>query len=130
MVGTSGMIALVYEDPLDTSDESSTLRYRDLARCPIPVPAGSACGDSAAGLLKTMSAIRGPGQPTGDKRRCSGNALANTNLPTARTFLRTKVTYVYQAKYGGSLGFFNLTGGTNTANLSKSQPWDRRVTGS
>jgi hypothetical protein len=30
--------------------------------------------------------------------------------------LRAKVSYVYQAKYGGALGFFNLTGTSNTAN--------------
>jgi hypothetical protein len=32
--------------------------------------------------------------------------------------MRAKLTYVYRAKYGGSLGFFNLTGSTNTANQS------------
>jgi hypothetical protein len=28
--------------------------------------------------------------------------------------LRSKLTYVYQAKYGGSLGVFNSSGSTNT----------------
>ncbi len=32
--------------------------------------------------------------------------------------MRAKLTYVYQARYGGSVGFFNLTGSTNTANQS------------
>jgi len=49
--------------------------------------------------------------------------------------LRGKLTYVYQAKYGGSLGLFNLTGSSNTANLSNNpgpsagQP-DGNITGS
>ena len=29
---------------------------------------------------------------------------------------RAKLSYIYQAKYGGSLAFFNLTGSTNSAN--------------
>lgn len=45
----------------------------------------------------------------------AGNPLANTNAVDTSNILRAKLTYVYQAKYGGSLGFFNKTGSTNTA---------------
>jgi hypothetical protein len=45
-----------------------------------------------------------------------GNPLANTNGTDATNLLRAKLTYVYRAKYGGSIGVFNLTGSTNTAN--------------
>jgi hypothetical protein len=48
----------------------------------------------------------------------AGNPLANTNSTDNSHVLRAKLTYVYQAKYGGSLGVFNLTGGTNTANVT------------
>jgi hypothetical protein len=45
-----------------------------------------------------------------------GNPLANTNSEDTTNLLRAKLTYVYRARYGGSVGFFNLTGSTNTAN--------------
>ena len=48
----------------------------------------------------------------------SGNPLPNTNLADTTNLIRAKFTYVYQAKYGGSIGFFNLTGTTNTFNQS------------
>ena len=44
-----------------------------------------------------------------------GNPLPNTNASDTINILRAKLTYVYQAKYGGSLGYFNRTGGTNSA---------------
>jgi hypothetical protein len=47
-----------------------------------------------------------------------GNPLANTNGIDTTNLLRAKLTYVYRATYGGSVGFFNLTGSTNTANQS------------
>ncbi|OIQ75001.1 hypothetical protein GALL_433400 [mine drainage metagenome] len=49
----------------------------------------------------------------------SDNVLAGLAAPlpsgTSDTTdtLRAKVSYVYQAKYGGSLGYFDLTGSTN-----------------
>ena len=45
-----------------------------------------------------------------------GETLANTNTEDTNHVLRAKVTYVYQAKYGGSVSYFDLTGTTNTLN--------------
>ena len=47
-----------------------------------------------------------------------GTALPLTNPSDTNHVLRAKLSYVYRAKYGGSLGVFNLTGSTNTANLT------------
>ena len=44
-----------------------------------------------------------------------GNALPNTNTRDKTNVFRTKASYVYEAKYGGSLAFFNQTGTTNSA---------------
>jgi hypothetical protein len=38
------------------------------------------------------------------------------HLSDTSYIFRTKVSYIYQAKYGGSLGFFNKIGTTNTLN--------------
>ena len=45
----------------------------------------------------------------------TGNPLAPTNSSDTTHVLRAKVTYVYQARYGGSLALFDLTGSVNTA---------------
>jgi hypothetical protein len=118
MVGTSGMNAVVYENPLDISDEGSTFRYRDLAidaqyqylLDPHSVTAQFAYSSNHVRYPTDLAL-----QPVLDP---SGNALAETNLSDSTRLLRTKLTYVYRATYGGSLGFFDLSGGTNTANLS------------
>ena len=41
-----------------------------------------------------------------------GNASDTSNI------FRAKLSYVYQAKYGGSMSFFNRTSTTNTANMT------------
>ena len=46
----------------------------------------------------------------------AGNPLGTTNVVDTTNVLRAKLSYVYQAKFGGSLAFFNRTGSTNTAN--------------
>ena len=120
MVGTSGMLARVYDDPLDTSDPSTTHRFRDLAvdaqyqyiLDPHSVTAQFAYARSHHRYPDSLA-----GQPVAFVDQ-QGNPLANTNDSDTTNVMRAKLTYVYRAKYGGSLGFFNLTGSTNTANQS------------
>lgn len=135
MIGTSGMAAVVYENPLDTSDPGSTYRHRDLA---IDAQYQYLLDPHAvtAQLVYASNHVRYPtDQANQSVTDAAGNALANTNLSDTTHLLRAKLGYVYQAKYGGSLGFFNLTGGRNTALLSNNpgpsagQP-DGNVTGS
>ena len=118
MVGTTGMTARVFDDPLDTSDPSTTHRFRDLGLDaqyqylldPHAVTAQLAYMRSRhrypASLANQSAPFVGP----------NGETLANTNESDTTKVLRAKLTYVYQAKYGGSVGFFNLSGTTNTAN--------------
>ena len=120
MLGTSGMVARVYDDPLDTSDPASTHRFTDLAldaQYQYLLDPHSV----TAQLVYTSNRHRYPAalanQPVAFVD-AAGNALANTNASDTNHLLRTKLTYVYQAKYGGSLSFFNLTGSVNTANLT------------
>ena len=46
----------------------------------------------------------------------AGNPLPDTNASDTTHTVRAKLTYTYQAKYGGNLGYFHLTGTTNTLN--------------
>ena len=45
----------------------------------------------------------------------NGNPLPDTNANDTTKVLRAKVSYVYGAKYGGSLAHFNQDGTTNSA---------------
>ena len=120
MVGTSGMTARIFDNPLDTSDAATLHRTRDLIL------------DSQYQYLLDPHAVTA--QLVYQRSRhvypdalanepsafvdAAGNALANSNGRDTTNLLRAKLTYVYRATYGGSLGFFNLTGSTNTANQS------------
>ena len=120
MLGSSGMVAEVYDDPLNTSDPSSTHRYTDLAV------------DAQYQYLLDPHSVTVQGVYTGNKHRypaalanqpvafvdAAGNALAHTNGSDTNHLLRAKLTYVYQARYGGSLSLFNLSGSTDTAYLT------------
>ena len=120
MVGTSGMLARVYDDPLDTSDPANTHRFKDFSI------------DAQYQYLLDPHAVTAQFVYTSNKHRypaslanlpvayvdAAGNALPNTNASDTNHLMRARLSYVYQAKYGGSVGVFNLTGSTNTANLT------------
>ena len=118
MVGTSGMVARVYDDPLDTSDPASTHRFTDLA---VDAQYQYLLDPHVvtAQLVYTRNHHRYPAalvdQPAAFFDASGAAALANSNAADTNHVLRAKVSYVYQAKYGGAVGFFNLTGTTNTA---------------
>jgi len=115
MVGTSGMVADVYDDPLDTSDPNSVHHFRDIGI------------DSQYQYLLDPHAVTVQVAYTHDTHRypyflanqpvvdADGNALPNTNTNDTTNVFRAKGSYVYDAKYGTSLAFFNQTGSTNTA---------------
>ncbi len=118
MIGTAGMTSRIFDDPLDTSDPSTVHHNRDLsidAQYQYLLDPHSITGQ----LVFARNRHRFPGlladQPVPFVDPL-GNALANTNSVDTTNIFRAKLTYVYQAKYGGSVGFFNLTGSTNTAN--------------
>jgi len=120
MLGTSGMVARAYDDPLDTSDPASTHHFRDLA---IDAQYQYLLDPHSvtAQFVYTSNRHRYPGSQADQPVEfvdAAGNALPNTSAADTNHLLRTKLTYVYQAKYGGSLGFFNLTGSVNTAALT------------
>lgn len=118
MIGTAAMLSQIYNDPLDISDPATTHHYRDLKI------------DAQYQYLLDPHAITGQLVFAHNRHRypdslanqavsftdASGNALGNTNTVDTTRLLRAKLSYVYQAKYGGSVAFFNQTGSTNTAN--------------
>ena len=110
MVGTSGMVARVYDDPLDTSDPATTHRYTDLA---VDAQYQYLLDPHAvtAQLVYTSNRHRYP--TAGASQPAPGDNLSDTSH-----LLRAKLGYSYQARYGGSLSWFSLTGSTNPANVT------------
>ena len=120
MIGTAGMNAKIYDDPLDTSDSSTIHHTRDLILDsqyqylldPHSITAQFVYQRSTHNFPSALA-----NQPVSFVDAL-GNPLANTNSQDTTNLVRAKLTYVYQARYGGSVGLFNLTGSTNTANQS------------
>ncbi len=115
MVGTSGMIADVFDDPLDAADSASVHHFRDIgfdAQYQYLLDPHTV----TAQLAYMRDNHRYPGflanQPVDD---VNGNPLPNTNAVDKTNVLRAKVSYIYDAKYGGSLAHFSQTGTTNSA---------------
>ena len=114
MFGTSGMVADIYDDPLDTSDPTTVHHFRDVGI------------DGQYQYLLDPHSLTVQAAYTRDTHRypdfianqpvldVNGNPLPNTNSHDTTNVFRTKASYVYNAKYGGSLSWFNQTGSTNS----------------
>lgn len=119
MLGTSGMVARAYDDPLDTSDAATVHTFTDLGvdaqyQYLLDPHAVTAQFTYTRNHVRYSAAsLADPAAPFFD---AGGAALANINSADTNHVLRAKLSYVYQAKYGGALGLFSLTGTTNTAN--------------
>ena len=119
MVGAAGMTARVYDDPLDTSDPASTHKFTDLS---LDAQYQYLLDPHAvtAQFVYTRNHHRYPAaladQPAPFFDASGAATLANTNAEDTNHVLRARLSYVYQATYGGSVGLFSLTGTTNTAN--------------
>ena len=104
MVGTSGMVAHVYDDPTDTSDPASVGQFRNTGvdaqyqyiLDPHTVTAQLAYMKTEQTYSDAMNA-----------------GLPNPGVSDTNTVKRAKLGYTYQAKYGGSLSFFDLSGSSN-----------------
>ena len=120
MLGTGGMVARVYDDPLDTSDNSTLHRFQDwnidaqyqYLLDPHAVTAQLVFAQQRHHLPGFLA-----GQASGFVN-ASGQPLAPSRSTDTTQLVRAKLSYVYQARYGGSLGLFSLTGNTDTANQS------------
>ena len=117
MLGTSGMNAKIYDDPLDTSDTATLHDYRDRmvdAQYQYLLDPHSVTAQFAYAWRHHHypAALASQAVPFVD---AAGNALPATSAADTSHVLRAKLTYVYQARYGGSLALFDLTGSTNTA---------------
>lgn len=116
MVGIAGMVTQIYDDPQASTDPSTTHHYKDYvvdAQYQYLLDPHSVTAQAAYGRTRHTYPEALANQPVVD---ADGNPLANTNTTDTTNVFRAKLTYVYQAKVGGSINYFNLSGTTNTAN--------------
>jgi hypothetical protein len=102
MVGTSGMVARAYDDPLSTADPATTHHDRDLGL------------DAQYQYLLDPHSVTAQFAYTRNRHRYA-DASPEAGTSDTTNVLRTKLTYVYRAMYGGSAGTFSMTGSTNTS---------------
>ena len=120
MVGTSGMVAHVYDAGSDTSDPNNLSRIRNTGvdaqyqyiLDPHVVTAQLAYMRQVQDY--SVNTLAG-GAPF---FLADGVTQVDPNPSDTINVFRAKVSYVYQAKYGGSLAFFNSSGTTNSLNQS------------
>lgn len=122
MVGTSGMVAHVYDGGSDISDANNLGRVKNTGI------------DAQYQYLLDPHTVTVQAAYMRQKQDYSVNTVADAASPffladgvtpvaaaspsdTINIF-RTKLSYIYRAKYGGSVSFFNRTGTTNTLNQS------------
>jgi hypothetical protein len=120
MLGTTGMTSRVYDDPLDTSDPSTLHRWRDIGfdaqyQYLLDPHTVTAQFVYMVNRHRLPDSLANQEVPFVD---ANGNPLANTNAQDTNRLTRLKLTYTYQARYGGSVGLFNLTGTNDTAYLT------------
>jgi hypothetical protein len=112
------MVSDVYDNPEDTSDPTAFSRRKDQgfdAQYQYLLDPHTVTAQAAYMTSKVRYSDAMANQPVNFVDSL-GNPLPNTNLSDKTNILRAKLTYVYRAKYGGSLGYFNRTGSTNTLN--------------
>ena len=120
MVGASGMLARVYDAGTDTANPDNLGRFKnrglDAQYQYLLDPHAVTAQFAYMRQEQTYSdaTIAGAAPPY---FLADGVTPVDAVNPSDRTHIfRAKLSYVYQAKYGGSLAFFNRTGTTNTLN--------------
>lgn len=122
MVGTSGMVARVYDVGSDTADPNNLGRFKNTgidAQYQYLLDPHSVTAQVAyMRQVQTYSAnsLAAAAAPATYVLADGATPVGLANPSDTSNVFRAKLSYVYQAKYGGSLAFFNLTGTTNTLN--------------
>lgn len=120
MVGATHMTSRVYDTSLGSLDAASVHRYRDLSldmqyQYLLDPHAWTAQLVYSREKHDYPAALAGLDVPFVD---AAGNALPVTSASDRTRLLRARLSYVWQARYGGGVSLFDLTGSTNSANQS------------
>ena len=121
MVGSTGMIAHAYDAGSDISDSNNLGSFRNLgidAQYQYLLDPHTVTVQVAFMREKQAHSANALAAAETVFFRADGSAVGAPSASESDNVLRAKASYVYQAKYGGSLAFFNKSGNTNTLNQS------------
>lgn len=115
MIGAMGLNAKVYPDPTDPSGPTSN--YRDVGidgqyqyvLDPHALTVTASYIHEHVTYASSLASQPPPLDPDGSL------GMPLTNSSDTLSMFRAKASYVYEARYGGSLSFFNVKGSTNSA---------------
>lgn len=132
MVGTSGMIADVYDVGSDISDSNNIGHFKNTGidaqyqyiLDPHTFTVQAAYMHQVQDYSANAIAAAAPAYYLAD----GITPVAPVNSSDTTDVFRAKLSYVYQAKYGGSLGFFDKTGTTNTLNQTSGYDTNGQIT--
>ena len=120
MIGTSGMNAHVYDLGSDTSDPGNLSHLKNIgvdAQYQYLLDPHTVTAQMAFMRQKQLYSANLLGGAAPPYFAADGvTPVSAVHSSDTTNIFRAKVSYVYQAKYGGSLGFFNRTGTSNTLN--------------
>jgi hypothetical protein len=120
MIGTTGMVAHAYDVGSDTSDPNNLGLFKnagiDAQYQYLLDPHAVTVQVAFMRQAQTYSANAAAASPQLAFLADGVTPVDPVNLSDTINVFRAKVSYVYQAKYGGSLAFFNKTGTTNSLN--------------
>ncbi len=122
MVGTSGNIAHIYDADTDISDPNNLGKIKSTgvdAQYQYILDPHTITAQLAYMRQETnysVNTLGGATAPTTFVLADGVTPVAPVNNSDTTNTLRAKLSYVYQARYGGSLAYFNKTGTTNTLN--------------
>ncbi|MCX7168709.1 MAG: cytochrome C [Proteobacteria bacterium] len=131
MLGTSGMVAHVYDSGSDTSDPDNLGRFKNTgvdAQYQYLLDPHTVTAQAAYMRQKTNYSVNGVAAASPYFLSDGITPVAPANDSDTTNTFRAKLSYVYQAKYGGSLSFFNMTGTTNTLNQSSGYDSNGQIT--
>jgi hypothetical protein len=132
MVGTSGMTAHVYDGGTDISDRNNLGRFRntgvDAQYQYLLDPHTVTAQVAYMRQVQTYSANTLAGAASSYFLADGVTPVAPANPSDTTNVFRAKASYIYQAKYGGSVAFFNSTGTTNTLNQTSGYDSNGQIT--
>ncbi|MHB1232716.1 MAG: cytochrome C [Burkholderiales bacterium] len=112
MIGVSGMNVDIYPDSADPT--GLTDRYRDTSI------------DAQYQYLLDPHTVTAEASYIHEKQDLVANLAATNPSDTIDSF-RTKVSYVYQAKYGATLSYFDVRGSTNNNANTNTRGWTPEI---
>lgn len=132
MVGTSGMTAHVVDGGTDISDPNNLGRFRntgvDAQYQYLLDPHTVTAQVAYMRQVQTYSANTMAGAASPYFLADGVTPVAQANPSDTTNVFRAKASYIYQAKYGGSVAFFNRTGSTNTLNQTSGYDSNGQIT--